>query len=54
MDANLDFALTRRRDFKLLDLQDFRATGLVKSHDFGHAILLVSAVRLGISYRHCR
>ncbi len=35
-DRDLHLALTGRRDFHLLDPQNFRAADLVESHDFGH------------------
>src|SRR5271157_3646509 len=54
MNAYLDFALAGRRNFKLLDLKDLGVTGLVKSHNFGHGVLLVGAICLGIYYLHSR
>src|SRR5262245_22776231 len=36
VDADLDFALCWRKNFDLFDLQNFRATDLMKSHYFCH------------------
>ena len=51
LDGDLDLALARRRDFDVFDLEDFRAAGLVESHDARHDSLLFRRINFCCSPR---
>src|SRR6516165_11985094 len=53
LDADLDLALFRRRHLQFFDAQDFRAAGLMKSHDTCHVSLLQKVLEARTNQRYC-